>query len=135
MQVDVQSADGQTAPANIGGKEARVTVTNGSDARYIYFVVDTAFLEKRHAPVSVTVEYYDQGMGSDYWFAIEYDAGGMDCYKGTRLVQLTNSSTWKTATIDLPDAYFGGCERFQSDFRISTPDRDLYFNAVTVTKK
>ena len=135
MQVDVQSADGLTAPANIGSKEARVTVTNGSEARYIYFVVDTAFLEKRHAPVSVTIEYYDRGTGSDYWFAVEYDAGGMACYKGTRPVQLTNSNTWKTATIDLPDAYFGGCERFQSDFRISTPDRDLYFNTVTVTKK
>jgi len=135
MQVDDQTADGLTAPANIGGKEARVTVTNGSEARYIYFEVDNAFLAGRHAAVSVTTEYFDQGMGNDYWFAVDYDAGGMACYKGTRPVQLTNSGIWKTATIDLPDAYFGGCERFQSDFRISTPDRDLYFNTVTLTKE
>ena len=133
MHVDVQTGDGRTAPANIGGKEARVTVPNGSEVRYIYFEVDNAFLAKKPAPVSITIEYYDQGVGDDYWFAVEYDAGHEACYKTSRSVQLTNAAIWKTATIDLPDAYFSGCERFQSDFRITTPDRDLSFNTVTLT--
>jgi hypothetical protein len=135
MQVDVQTGDGRTAPINIGGKDARVTVTNGSEARRIYFEVDDAFLAGRHAAVSVTVEYFDQGIGDDYWFAIEYDAGPMACYKGTARVSLTNSGTWKKATIDLPDAYFSGCENFRSDFRIWSPDRDLFVNYVAVTMK
>jgi hypothetical protein len=135
MHIDDQSGDGITAPANIGGKDARVTVTNDSGTRYVYFEVDNVFLAKMHAPVNLTIEYFDQGMGKDYWFAVQYDAGGPACYKETRPIELTNSGIWKTATLDLPDAYFGGCERFQSDFRIVTPDRNLYFNTVTLTKK
>ena len=136
-QVGITLGDGRTAPANIGGKEARVTVHEG-EARFIYFQVDNGFLFARRAPVSVTIEYFDQGTGDEFGFAVDYDSGGADvssCYKLTRWVALTNSSTWKTATIDLPDAYFAGCENFVADFRISTPDRDMYFNTVTLTKK
>ncbi len=137
-QVDEPVGDGRTAPANIGGNEARVTVTNGSEARYMYFQVDDGFLSGRNAPVSVTIEYFDEGMGDEFSFAVNYDSGGADipsCFKQAGYVKLTNSGTWKTATIDLPDAYFGGCQHGEMDFRIATPDRDLYFNTVTLTKK
>jgi hypothetical protein len=136
-QVGILQGDGVTAPAEIGGKDARVTVTNGSPARYMYFAVEDAFLRAEHAPVSVTIEYFDQRAGNQLGFAIEYDSGGTGtaaCYKQTGFLRLTDTGTWKTVTIDLPDAYFGGCQNFAADFRISTSDRDLYINRVTVTK-
>jgi hypothetical protein len=132
-----QIGDGHTAPANIGGKEARVTVTNGSQSRYIYFQADHAFLEARRAQVVITVEYFDQGTGSEAWFNINYDSPGSDIesyYRNTRYIWLTNSGQWKTASFDLPDAYFGGRQNDGADFRISTSDRDLFVNTVTVTK-
>ncbi len=137
-QVAVELGDGVTAPAKIGGQEGRATMTNGSDSRYIYFQVDDAFLPAGNEPVSATIEYFDQGMGDEFGFGIDYDSGGSDlnsCYKKTRYIGLTNSGKWKTATIDLPDAHFGGCQNFDADLRIWTPDRDLYFNTVTLTRK
>jgi len=133
-----QNGDGRTAPANIGGKEARVTVANGTRGRFVYFAVDSAFLEARRAQVVITVEYFDQGTGSEAWFNISYDSPGSDVesyYRNTRNIWLTNSGQWKTASFDLPDAYFGGRQNDGADFRISTSDRDLFINTVTVTKK
>jgi serine/threonine protein kinase len=137
-QVGDQIGDGITAPANVGGKEARVTVANGAQTRYIYFQVDDTFLQARNAHVSITIEYFDQGKAPDFEFLVNYDSGGTglaSCYKRTRHIGLTNSGQWKTATFDLPDAYLGGCENYDADFRIETPDRDLFFNTLTVTKK
>jgi len=137
-QVGDQSGDGRTAPANIGGKEARVTVANGAPSRYVYFLVDPAFLAPRSEHLSITIEYFDQGLGSNHWFSLDYDSAGTDIasqYKSTPLIRLTNSNQWKTATIDLPDAFFRGRENYGADFRIATPDLDLYFGTVTVTKK
>ena len=137
-QVAVELGDGVTAPAKIGGQEGRATMTNGSDSRYIYFQVDDGFLPAGNEPVNATIEYFDQGMGDEFGFGIDYDSGGSDldsCYKKTQYIGLTNSGKWKTATIDLPDAYFGGCQNFDADLRIWTPDRDLYFNTVTLTRK
>ena len=100
--------------------------------------MDDGFLPAGNEPASATIEYFDQGMGDEFGFGLNYDSGGSDldsCYKTTRYIGLTNSGKWKTATIDLPDAHFGGCQNFDADLRIWTPDRDLYFNTVTLTRK
>jgi formylglycine-generating enzyme required for sulfatase activity len=125
------SGDGITAPAETGGKEARVTMPNGSRGRYIYFYVDNDFLFSQQARIRITVEYYDQG---DFDFALHYDSME-DCFKAIDPILLENSGQWKTATFDLPDARFGGCQHNQFDFRIGAPDRDLYINRVVAIKQ
>jgi len=135
VQFDLE--DGVTTPANVGGKEVRVTVFNGTPGRYIYFDVDDDFLFAQETHLRVTVEYFDT---SDFSFSLNYDSTDASAdveraYKPASLdVWLTNSGQWKTATFDLPDAYFGGGQHFGTDFRISCGDNDLYINTVTVTK-
>ncbi len=49
-------------------------------------------------------------------------------------MSLTNSQQWRTATFDLPDAYFGDRQNGGADLRISLPDIDVYVAQVTVSK-
>ncbi len=135
--VQIGVADGQTAPHGIGGKSARVTVDNGMwPARYIYFKADRAFVFVQETKFRVTVEYFDQGR-FEFW--LDYDSTDATAdmqgrYKQTQHIRLTDSGVWKTATFDLPDAYFGGRQNEGADFRIATNDNDLYINSVTVAK-
>jgi hypothetical protein len=131
-----RGGDGQTAPATAGGREARVTVYNGMLARYMYFNADRDFVFAQETKLRVTVEYFDQGR-FDFW--LDYDSTDANAdmqgrYKQTQQIRLTDSGEWKTATFDLPDAYFGGRQNEGADFRIATGDNDLYINAVTVMK-
>jgi len=131
------ASDGISEAAEIGGKEARVTVPAGMAARYLYFDADRDFLFAQETHLRITVEYFDQG---ELYFSLNYDstdASGGDggAYKGAlRDVPLADSGRWRTATFDLPDAYFGGRQHSGADFRIATGDNDLYINAVTVTR-
>ncbi len=82
------------------------------------------------------VEYYDQG---DFDFSVDYDATdwtqtAYGIYKDCKGVKLTNSMLWKTATFDLPNAYFRNQQHNQADFRICAGgDKDLIINRVIVT--
>jgi serine/threonine-protein kinase len=130
LQVE-DTGDGITAPAEIGGKEARVTMPNRTLGRFIYFDVDDDFLFSQRAHLRVTVEYYDQGDGTVF---LEYDSME-DCFKlADQDVLLEDSGEWKTVTFDLPDARFGGCQHNDFDFRISGPNDELYIDKVVVTK-
>jgi formylglycine-generating enzyme required for sulfatase activity len=130
LQVE-ETGDGITAPAQIGGKEARVTMPNGTLGRYIYFDVDDEFLFSQQAHLRVTVEYYDQG---DDIFFLEYDSMEKCFQSADRDVLLEDSGEWKTVTFDLPGARLGGCQHSDLDFRISTSDNELYIDSVVVTK-
>jgi hypothetical protein len=137
VQFDLEGGDGITAPADVGGRAARVTMPNGTPARYIYFDVADSFLFAQDAYLRVSVEYFDQG---DFTFDLSYDstdarADAQGRYKLTALaIHLGNSGQWKTATFELPDAFFGGRQHQGADFRIGTSDNELFVHTVTVTK-
>ena len=62
------------------------------------------------------MEYYDTGNGS---FQVQYDNGSSDPYESASpSIQLTNTDTWKTATVSATDAYFGDQEHSAADFRL-----------------
>ena len=130
-------SDGVTQPAVVSGRSARKAVSNGqAAARYIYLLARQEFQYKTVGPVRVTVDYFDAGTG---WLRIEYDSPdgsfpGNGAYKATDRVALTNSQQWRTATFDLPDAYFGDRQNGGADLRISLPDIDFYAARVTVRK-
>jgi hypothetical protein len=126
----------RTESANIGGKQARKAIP-GNGARFINFNVDNTFIFAQKTHVRVAVEYFDQG---SFCFELDYDSsdvtaayGGLS--KPAKVVCLQNSMQWKTATFDLPDAYFADRLAGAADFRTGTPeDNDLYVDSVVVTK-
>jgi serine/threonine-protein kinase len=133
----VNDGDGITRGEAIGGREARVTLFNGSGGRYFYFDVDHRFIFAEETHVLVTVEYFDQG---SFTFGLNYDAVGSASnleevvFKWSQEVTLRNSGEWKTATFELRDAYFGNRQHISAaDFRIATDENDLYINRVTVS--
>jgi hypothetical protein len=69
------------------------------------------------------VRYFDHG--TDTW-ALQYDsndpAAGNPGYKQAPSIRKTGTDTWKTATIALVDAHFGGRENGGSDFRLADAD-------------
>lgn len=127
--------DGLTAPAAIGGREARVTLPNGTGGRYIYFDVDNSFMLNEPGPVVISVEYFDQGsqiLGLHYDSTTRTDQGA---FKVTDDVPLEDSGEWRTAVFVLEDAYFSGRQHDGADFRIHAGGEfDLYIDQVTVAR-
>jgi hypothetical protein len=131
-------ADGRTAVVTVGGREARAAVDNGlSPARYIYFWVQDAFHHARPISVTVAVDYYDGVTGT---LALDYDSTDLSfpfdgAYKRTASVPLTGAGVWRTATFELPDAFFGDRQNGGADLRIALPDIDFHAGTVTVARQ
>lgn len=132
-----EHADGATAAAERGGRNCRVTAPTSHQGRYIYFLIDDSFKWADSMTVDVSVEYFDQGTGS---FRIEYDGPDPNApfngaYTGSpTVVQLSNSGSWKTAKIRLPDARFLNSQNGGGDFRIAVSASELCVGKVTVTR-
>lgn len=106
----------------IYGKFARgINTTNGKDA--LYFDIDSLFFNKLPLnaayPVTIDITFLDNGRGT---FNLYYDSK-TDINKQSVDVTLTNSGTWKKASVVINDAYFGNRGANASDFYIkaSTP--------------
>jgi Secretion system C-terminal sorting domain len=91
----------------------RTDKINGSD--YIYFNVDSNFIEGGSNNVQIKVTYLDNFTGN-WW--VEYDATGTQIFKQSASVINTNNNSWKTATINIPDAGFTNRQTGGMDFRI-----------------
>jgi len=134
--VQFEFEDGLTLPKTMGGREVRATADNPASARYIYFDVDDEFLYAKDTAAAVAVTYFDQG---SFAFWIDYDstdvnATGAGVWKLTRTENpLTDSRQWRTVTFVLPDAFFGGRQHDDADFRIASGDKELYIDSVTVS--
>ena len=104
----------------------------GSQSRYGYFRSrDPQARSGKRPEVQVRVLYFDQGKGS---FSLNYDSSDSriavvpDCpgawkFSGMNVL-LTDSRTWRVATVDLKDAFFGG-RCIGADLRIESADADL----------
>ncbi|MDJ0835595.1 MAG: hypothetical protein QNK37_03705 [Acidobacteriota bacterium] len=91
---------------------------------YLYLRVnDTAAYQESGVNASITMEYFDQGVG---YFRLEYDAVS-SAYKNGVTVSLTGSGTWKSFTWYVNDAYFGNRQNKGSDFRIFRSDNKRFW--------
>jgi hypothetical protein len=136
----VDGPDGRTAPVTAGGLSGRSNAQEDQPTypHNIYFQVADNVAYAGSYVAQVSVQYYDQGSNT---FALQYDS--TDCsapvsgaYKQAGTVTETSTGTWKTATLILPDAYFGNRENNSADFRLamgSAATDQLTVHQVTVT--
>jgi len=117
--------DGPTTGSDIAGVSA-LTSTDSN----IYFSVDDSVAYEGDYSATFTVEYYDSGTGS---FQVQYDNGTSNPYQGATNIPLTNTDTWKTATVTGTGAYFGNEQNGGADFRLRNGSGQLTVHSVEVT--
>jgi len=120
----------RTASKKNDGEEYGV----GKDYTYMYFRVDSDVVSSDNRKVMVEVTYYDTGKTSES-VNIQYNAEDGSPSKIAKVAQITNSKTWKTATIVLEDAKFEKLVSLsKSDFRLvnSTGNSPIYISNVRV---
>src|ERR1700722_4490722 len=104
----------QTAASDVDGLSARTT-TGSAAENDLYFGIDPSVAATSSYDATITVSYYDSGTGT---VALQYDHGSGDPYHTAGTITLTGSDTWKTASLTVTGAYFGGLENAGADFRL-----------------
>jgi hypothetical protein len=118
--------DGPTTGSDIGGLSALASTDSN-----IYFSINDSIAYAGDYSATFKVEYYDSGTGS---FQVQYDDGTSDPYRAaTPNIQLTNSGTWKTATVTATDASFGNKQNGGADFRLRNGGGQVTVHSVVVT--
>jgi predicted alpha-1,2-mannosidase len=112
-----EGGDGVTAPVTVGGLDGRSTVEEVHGDLNMYFQVDPRIAHDGDFAGTVTIEYYDSGTNG---WQLQYDKAGGSAYTGIANISNTNTNTWKTITVDLPDAAVAEGENNQADFRIAS---------------
>ncbi|MEY5019569.1 MAG: hypothetical protein RLZ22_657 [Verrucomicrobiota bacterium] len=130
--------DGVTTVETFGEKECRSNLDPALD-RYMYFEVDNSFAHQMSAgDVTIEVEYFDSfyGSGSGTAFGLQYDGanGSIEPEYTTHPQTITtnDSNTWRTVRFEIADAYFGGRQNMQADFRLTFGGKKLAINRVWV---
>lgn len=125
--------------ATVGCRQCRAT--NRSASKNLLFLnVADEYLHDVDVPVRVTIEYYDLAKGRFRFWYDSTDMGALDhgAQKWSPWITRTNSKTWKTVTLDLPDAKFANRGRFGTDMALSSQawdwKEDIYISSVRVTR-
>lgn len=126
-------------PVKRNGREGWICdLSLGTAARYIYFDLNSSFLDKIEDGTGVEIEvtYFDCDSG---YFTLTYD-GQMSAQTNAEIVYLGISNEWKTHKFIIDDPYFGN-RLNNADFRIgihSVPMRtspaSVVFAQVTVNR-
>jgi hypothetical protein len=112
-----EEGDGHTTATTTGGLPARTTT--GSGSLYMYFDLDDTVVPGGTYQANAYVTYYDHGTGS---WDIQYDSFANvpnNAFRDSVPVQDTNTDTWKTAVVPLPDAALRDRENGQTDLRLN----------------
>ncbi|MCW2936825.1 MAG: Cable pili-associated 22 kDa adhesin protein, partial [Actinomycetia bacterium] len=118
--------DGPTTGSDINGLSALASTDNN-----IYFSINDSIADAGDYSATFKVEYYDSGTGS---FQVQYDNGTSDPYAAaTPSIPLTNTDTWKTATVTATAAYFGDEQNGGADFRLRNGSGQITVHSVLVT--
>jgi hypothetical protein len=126
MSENNSAYDGPTTGSDTAGLSA-LTSTDSN----IYFSIDDSVADAGDYSATFKVEYYDSGTGS---FQVQYDNGTSNPYAAaTPNIQLTNTGTWKTATVTGTDAYFGDAQNGGADFRLRNGSGQVTVHSVAVT--
>ncbi len=121
--------DGNTVPAEIGGRSCRRNLDTAKDG-YIFFAIDNARAHAGNQPnVDIVIEYYDTGTGS---LALQYDAGTGNEYADGGSVAMLNDNQWKTHTFTITGARFSEGQAWGGDFRFGTDFQIRYLDKVSV---
>jgi PKD repeat protein len=137
--ISTSNPDGAWRVAEKSGKEAAYADNNTDPpSYYIYFDVNDDFIHASETEIWIQVEYFDEGFDT---FTLEYDSndpfGGPfgGAYTTSDVVILSNTKQWKIHTFYLKNAYFGGRQNWDSDFRLfDNVYGTNYFNRVWVYK-
>ncbi len=135
--MQLEWADGTTAPAQIGDRPCRVVTSNRYAGRYIYFRVDDSFKWSDSMDLDVLVEYYDLGSGG---FTLEYDGPDPEApFEGAysaspTQARLKDQRHWKTAVFRLNGARFLNPQNGGADFRLVTEGTPLHVHRVVVSR-
>jgi predicted alpha-1,2-mannosidase len=111
-----EGGDGVTTPVTVGGESGRSTVEEVANDLNMYFQVDPRIAQNGDFAATVTIDYYDSGTGG---WQLQYDKHSGSAYTGIANVTNTNTNTWKSITVALPDAAVSEGENNQADFRIA----------------
>jgi hypothetical protein len=108
---------------------------NATGKNAMYFNIDDAFFTNKalngQYSVKVKVVYFDQGTGS---WELKYDAQS-SAQKSALKITKTNTGTWKTATVNLTDAYFGNrCPNSTDLMLVNSDAEDDIFHIVELTR-
>ena len=104
-----------------GRRAARAHFEESDAAAYFHFAVEPRLGIGASQPVTIDVEYFDEGQGSFY---LEYDSDDPEArdegrYATSRPVIFEGTGQWRTVRFDLPDASFRGRQYAgYGDFRI-----------------
>jgi beta-glucosidase len=112
-----EEGDGHTTATTAGGLPARTTTGTGSF--YMYMDLDNTFVPGGTYQASAYVSYYDHGTAS---WDIQYDSFATvsnNAFRDSVRVTDTNTDTWKTAVVPLPDAALSNRENGQTDLRFN----------------
>jgi hypothetical protein len=110
-----EQGDGHTTATTAGGFPGRTTT--GSGSFYMYMKLDNSLVPGGDYQATAYVSYFDHGTGS---WNIQYDSAVPNvAYQNSPQVRDTNTDTWKTAVIPLPDAAFSNRENGGSDLRLN----------------
>lgn len=91
----------------------RTDKINGSN--YIYFNADDNFINGGTNNIQIKITYLDNFAGN-WW--VEYDSSGTQITKQSNPIINSNDNSWKTVTINVPDAGFTNRQNQGMDFRI-----------------
>jgi hypothetical protein len=114
---NVADGDGHTTATTAGGLPARTTA--GSGQFYMYFNLDDNIVPGGTYQATAYVTYFDQGTSS---WDIQYDSFANvnnNAFRDSARVTDTDTGTWKTAEIPLPDSDFRNRENGGSDLRLN----------------
>jgi hypothetical protein len=134
MQLYTGTGESPVEQQEIKGRAVSyISRKDGSQSRYGYYTSQDQQVRNGKRPeITVQVLYFDQGKGS---FSLNYDSSdpsvivnsnppGAWKFSGMK-VMLTDTRTWRVASITLKDAFFGGrCNG--ADLRIESADADLF---------
>ncbi len=125
MSENTAAYDGPTTGSDIDGLSALASTDSN-----IYFSINDSIAYEGDYSATFKIEYYDSGTGS---FQVQYDNGTSNPYAGSSNISLTNTDTWKTATVTATDAYFGDEQNGGADFRLRNGSGQVTVHSVVVT--
>jgi hypothetical protein len=137
-------ADGQYTPATEDNLAAVRTVGYSGPQQYLtswlYFATDQGLQSSEKAPVTIQVEYFDQGVGP---IVLQYDSTESvpryaplfdPAYMPVTLVYRQNTGQWRTVSQTLTDARFGHRQSGGADFRLAAYHGELILRRVTISR-
>ena len=134
----LDAADGRHESVKVAGRAClRTRPGEGGAHRYVYFDVADPYYYDHSGSVTIRLSYFDEGGGA---IGLHYDSseGGDSIaheYKpASTPIQLTDSKTWKTATLSLDAVRFANRQNSGADFRLHVDGSELAVEWIELTK-